>query len=124
MLSVVFSESGRRLCFFAQGHAGYALKGSDIICAAASILAQTLLENLREAEKRGAGVLEKSVLNQGLACICFRKKRRDRRAKQIFRTIRTGFLLLGEAAEGAVVVEGRNRVKRAGAAHWEEGVKR
>ena len=36
-----------------KGHAGYAREGEDIVCASASILAYTVAQFVREAEKRG-----------------------------------------------------------------------
>jgi uncharacterized protein YsxB (DUF464 family) len=42
MLTVTFTESGRKLSLRVKGHAGYAEHGYDIVCASASILAYTL----------------------------------------------------------------------------------
>lgn len=37
-----------------KGHAGYARKGEDIVCAACSILAYTLGQNARDLERSGS----------------------------------------------------------------------
>lgn len=42
MINIIYDEAGRDLILQASGHAGYAEKGSDIVCAAVSALMQTL----------------------------------------------------------------------------------
>lgn len=42
MITVTFTESGRKLSLRIKGHAGYAEIGNDIVCSSASILAYTL----------------------------------------------------------------------------------
>lgn len=42
MINIIYDEAGQDLILQASGHAGYAQKGSDIVCAAVSALMQTL----------------------------------------------------------------------------------
>ena len=42
MINIIYDEAGKDLILQASGHAGYAEKGSDIVCAAVSALMQTL----------------------------------------------------------------------------------
>lgn len=42
MIKVTFTEEGKKLSLRLEGHAGYAERGKDIVCASASILASTL----------------------------------------------------------------------------------
>ncbi len=42
MITIIYNEAGHDMILRAEGHAGYAEKGSDIVCAAVSTLMQTL----------------------------------------------------------------------------------
>lgn len=42
MIQVTYNEAGNEMILRAEGHAGYAEKGKDIVCAAVSVLMQTL----------------------------------------------------------------------------------
>lgn len=42
MIQVIYNEAGDEMILRAEGHAGYAEKGKDIVCAAVSVLMQTL----------------------------------------------------------------------------------
>lgn len=42
MIQVTYNEVGDEMILRAEGHAGYAEKGKDIVCAAVSVLMQTL----------------------------------------------------------------------------------
>lgn len=55
MISAVYEPGKRRITV--SGHAGQAPRGRDIVCAAASILAYTLIEGGADAEELGAGAL-------------------------------------------------------------------
>lgn len=46
-------ESKRQVSLHVKGHAMNALKGNDLICASASILAYTVAQNVQMAEERG-----------------------------------------------------------------------
>ena len=42
MITIIYDEKEKDMILQASGHAGYAEKGSDIVCAAVSALMQTL----------------------------------------------------------------------------------
>lgn len=68
MIQVALDRKNFRLTM--TGHAGHGKKGGDLVCAAASILAYTLAEDVRELEQQGA-VRETTVqLEDGYAEIC------------------------------------------------------
>ena len=52
-------------CVTAKGHAGYAPEGSDIVCAAVSILLFSLAQRLRELEAAGCVRVETLRLEAG-----------------------------------------------------------
>lgn len=85
------------------GHAG-GIKGSDPVCAAVSILAQTLAENLREAEESGC-LRELSLeLTDGHAKISCVPAAHYRSVIELtFRVIVKGLLLIARHEEGVEV---------------------
>lgn len=54
-----------------KGHAGYARKGEDIVCAACSILAYTLGQNARDLEKSRIVEVNRCAIEEGEAAIDF-----------------------------------------------------
>ena len=106
MLEIRLERRAEGLCLEAKGHAGCGERGRDLLCAGASMLAQTLRAALTEAERAGAGRLEQAQLQSGQGYILFRPRGGDGRAAQIFATVRAGFALLAEAAPEAVRLAG------------------
>ena len=53
MLNITFTERGKNLSLRLEGHAGYSEYGNDTVCAAASILAFTVAQFVKEAELNG-----------------------------------------------------------------------
>ena len=53
MLKVAFQQKNRLLTLSADGHAGQADIGHDIVCSACSILAYTVAQFVKEAEQSG-----------------------------------------------------------------------
>lgn len=53
MIKVTIATDGNKLSLRLEGHAEYAEHGKDIVCAAASILAQTVAHTVSGAEKCG-----------------------------------------------------------------------
>lgn len=86
-----------------KGHAGVASKGTDIVCAAASILAHTAAENARILEAQGA-LLEMSVrLDEGdVEILCVPCKQTEAVVELVFRAVCVGFQLLGQSCPEAV----------------------
>lgn len=48
MIEITYSKEGSKFSVTCTGHAGFAEKGQDIVCASATMLAYTLAENLLE----------------------------------------------------------------------------
>ena len=67
MIRVVFTD--RRVTV--QGHAGYAPKGQDVVCAAVSALVYALIATLKETEN-----IRETVIRPGYATVA--AKERDR----------------------------------------------
>lgn len=78
-----------------EGHALYAEPGRDIVCAAASILACTLVSRIRSLAEPGE-ILEASI-DQGLAHIVIHPNAQHKQTFiSAFETVREGFLLLAQ----------------------------
>ena len=53
MIKVTYTEKGKKFSLRVEGHAGYAERGNDIVCASASILAYTLAQIVSDIERYG-----------------------------------------------------------------------
>ncbi len=97
MTKVFYREYYDRFLLVVEGHSGFGEKGSDIVCSAASILAYTLLNMLKDEECDKRLILRREVINDGYFCVevepfSFSKQR----TKGIIETIIMGFALLNE----------------------------
>ena len=90
MIHINLEKNGRLVTFRAQGHAGAAQKGEDLVCAAVSALVLTLSEALAGADAR----MSRCELNSGDALIQFRLSKRTR---PILKTVLCGLDLLARA---------------------------
>lgn len=92
------TESGT-LVLVLEGHAGSAPEGEDLICAAASILAYTAAQEVREMEK--AGKLRKRPrveLAKGLCRVtCTPRTEAQSEALHTYKVVQTGLRLLAES---------------------------
>lgn len=77
-----------------KGHADFANKGEDIICASASILAYTLAQNVRYMESAGVAKDVHIILEEGNAVIACTPVEESETLLCIYDTITTGFALL------------------------------
>lgn len=86
------------------GHAGFAKKGHDILCAAVSIICYTVAAYLKEAEAKGliSGFL--CDISQGYANIRFSCKRGGE-AEKCFFAIINGFKFLAESFPDHILYE-------------------
>lgn len=108
MTTVEFTDVGGVLRLKADGHAGWGSSGRDLVCAAESILAYTLVKNLLDAKERGwieeldtdiwdGGVMAEAVPRQDVAV----------KISTMFQTVLTGYRLLAENyPESVEVIEG------------------
>lgn len=101
-------ESKRAASLHVKGHAGMAAVGSDTVCAAASILAYTLAQNIMIADSRGLLKYKPKVkLNEGDAIITVRARDDETYAEllSIYLVIQTGYQLLAHNYPQYVAVE-------------------
>ena len=77
-----------------QGHAAFAPAGQDIVCAAASMLAYTAAERLRELADEGAVQALACRMEPGDLRIAFCQPMPDGRVEALFDTLAPGFRLL------------------------------
>lgn len=83
--------SRNRLQLFTRGHAGYAERGSDIVCAAASTLVNTLLISLRMQMGIGTDVYFDADPPTGRVHLdCGPTEEDAEKARTIFRVVATG----------------------------------
>jgi len=99
------SDKERALVLTVKGHAGYADKGKDVVCAAASILALTAAQDAEDAY--GAGKLTGKPLiklRDGSTRIVLQCRDDDAYAELLhtFFIIQKGFLCLERAAPASV----------------------
>ena len=97
MTQIEFYEDGGAWHMNLSGHAGFGEAGSDVVCAAASMLAYTLVECLQEQD--GWGHMEELLVHQDEAEMRI-TARPEGEARDKFYwlldTIATGFSLLSE----------------------------
>ena len=90
MIRICFAAEGDRLRLHIRGHAGYAARGQDIICAGVSMLAQTLALTLEDTP--GADARTHTEAGE-LTLTCADTPR----TRELFRMCRIGY---GALAEG------------------------
>jgi len=89
MIEVNLTQGEREAMMRIEGHAGYGEKGKDIVCAATSILAQTLERRLLEA-----GALLEAAPREQEAVWQIRFWMDTPAAREAVRTVMTGFGML------------------------------
>lgn len=90
MLNVTMEFSANRLQLTADGHAGYARMGQDIVCAAASSLMSTLMLALNAQLGRESDIYFDDPRDGPLTIDCGPSEDDMPGAKMIFRTIACG----------------------------------
>lgn len=89
-----------------EGHAGYAAEGADIVCAAASMLAFTLVEAIKNLDKKG--MLEsfyRSVYKGSIQLDFTVKEGSKECAEAVIESLACGFALLSDNYPDYVEVE-------------------
>lgn len=97
-MQVWMGESG----LWIRGHAGSAPRGEDLVCAAASMLVQTLACTVLRLEEQGETAAVRIRLRPGRAAI---RCRNTAPARAAFRVIRDGFSLLCAAYPACVTMQ-------------------
>ena len=90
--AVLYQTGGRLTGFSVKGHAGYAPEGSDIVCAAASMLAFALAEAVQAAGMKTPPVIESGCGRFRLEA--FADEQEQARMDGMFETVRAGYRLL------------------------------
>lgn len=94
MVRITLTENNGAFELYAKGHAGYAKKGEDIVCASVSILLFTLIESIDENDLARKPVV---VQREGNTFIRLVPKFENRgKIRGVFDVISNGFLLLQE----------------------------
>ncbi len=101
-------DADRRISgFHMAGHASYSEPGSDIVCAAASVLAQTTIEAMVEVLKLTRRQFRYRIDDRGVAeCIAFSDRMNVEEAERlqiVYRVFETG--ILGIAREYGKYIE-------------------
>ncbi len=97
MTKVFYREYYDRLLVIIEGHSGFAECGQDIVCAAASILAFTLLNCLKDEESDKRLKFIREVTNEGYMCVEVEPFGFSReRITSIVDTCIAGFILLSD----------------------------
>ena len=96
MVTITYTKATSQLRM--KGHANYSNDGSDIVCAACSMLFYTLCQSLLDEEKMGHLAQEpKMEMSKGRASIrCIPKTEAEARIDVIYRTVINGFHLLSQ----------------------------
>ena len=89
MIRIRFGAAGGRLTLHIRGHAGYAARGQDIVCAGVSMLAQTLALTLEDTP--GADARTHTEAGE-LTLTCADTPQ----TRELFRMCRIGFRALAE----------------------------
>lgn len=100
--------SKRQVSLSVKGHAMQALKGNDIICASASILAYTVAQNVQMAEERGLLKYSPTLkLREGNSIITCRAKDDDSYTELLhtYLVVQSGYQLLAHNYPQNVAVE-------------------
>ncbi len=93
MTKIAFGWMGENRWLEICGHAGYAEKGKDIVCAGVSITAQALAATLSQTD----GVMCDVKKEEGRMCIVCRSVRQSKRyVDALFDMARTAFEMLAE----------------------------
>ena len=101
-------ESKRQVSLHVKGHAMNAVKGSDLICASASILAYTVAQNVKMAEERGMLKYSPTIkLKDGNSIITCRAKDEDSYTELLhtYLVVQAGYQLLAHNYPQNVAVE-------------------
>lgn len=104
MINITYHRKYNRVTI--DGHADYAPKGEDIVCAGVSALAMTLGENVRWMEEKGYLQSSKVDISDGNGIVeCRPSPRYSQSVAQVFTTICVGFEIMAQIAKGFVHYE-------------------
>lgn len=115
MTAAIFARQGNRFAVTINGHAGYGAGGPDVVCAACSVLACTLLQCLLEIEAGGGFQAFRQESRSGGVRISFTAQPfAQARAEAVAETIAAGFALLAASYPNHVKLAVRSGEKGCG----------
>ena len=88
MTSVEITQSGNILRFSCTGHADFAEKGKDIVCAGISALCMALLKRITELQKENQTEIKEYIVSDGCLILHFT---RTSKSEECLKTILCGF---------------------------------
>ena len=88
MTSVEFTQSDRLICFSCKGHADFAEKGKDIVCAGISALCMALLKRITELQKENQTEIKEYIVSDGCLILHFT---RTLKSEDCIETVKCGF---------------------------------
>lgn len=94
MIKVTFTERGKNLSLRLEGHAGYARRGKDIVCASASILAYTLAYIVDSIDEVETAINLKSG-DAAIECRC-KDEQTYARVADAYNYTKSGYALLAQ----------------------------
>lgn len=95
MTTVEYTNRGGMFRLKADGHAAWDKTGRDLVCAAESMLAYTLLQSLQEAKERGwVQELDTDIWDGGILAEAVPAPNSMIRVATIYRTVLTGYRML------------------------------
>ena len=109
MIRVTQTDDGKTLALAVTGHAGKGPKGEDIVCAAATMLAYTLAQNVSKYRLGLKGRPKIQMKEGDIIVRCRPKDRHREQLRLVYETIGEGYRLLAhnypDAVEYAVTPE-------------------
>ena len=115
MIEVSFNREHEAISLKLSGHAGGGLKGHDIVCAAASILAYTIAQIVNVAYMK-EGLKERPIVHMKEGNVLIRakpKKEKNKEMEQAFLVAQTGYELLMHNYPDCVHVDQIGKAKTA-----------
>ena len=88
MTEISLTHSEGQILFSATGHACFAKKGKDIVCAGISALCISLLERIKALENEGDTEIKKCVISDGSLILHFTE---TKKAAECCKTVLCGF---------------------------------
>ena len=94
MTSIKIAKTDNVLCFSCTGHADFAEKGKDIVCAGISALCSALLGRIRELESEKQTEIKKCRVSDGCLVLNFIL---TEKAEECYKTVLCGFEFIAKA---------------------------
>lgn len=94
MTNVEFTLTDGVICFSCKGHAGFAEKGKDIVCAGISALCMALLKRITQLQKEKQTEITECFISDGCLVLHFTL---TPKAEECYKTVLCGFEAIAHA---------------------------